>query len=175
MPIQLTQQGLLHLLSHAQLLESTSDALLLSQMGQLVLIGHCDNHCEVLRGVTVEEELNEEASLHVDAFHLIWCHVLSLLEFEDVLFAVDNLERKTLWDELGNITSPQPPIFSDGFRRHLIQFIVTLEDLRTSDLYFSPGSGPSLLVYILGSVAHFRKIGQSDFSSLLHSHIITPI
>lgn len=123
----------------------------------------------------MEEKLNKEACLHVNAFYFVRSHVLSLLEFENVLLTVDDFEGKTLWDELGNIASPQPPILSDVFLRHLIQFVVPLEDLRASHLYFSSGSGPSLLVDILGSVFHFRQIGKADLSSLLNSHILTPI
>lgn len=123
----------------------------------------------------MEEELDQEASLHVDTLHLVRSHVLSLLEFEDVFLAVDDLEGETLRDELGNIASPQPPVLSDGLLGHLFQLVVPLEDLRASDLDFPSGSGPSLLVDVLGGVSHFGQIGQSDLGSLLNSHTLTPI
>jgi hypothetical protein len=155
-PVQLAKHRHPHFLLQAQLFKGAHYPLLLCQLQERVLAGHDDGHCEVLRGVAVQEEFGEEVSLHVDVLHLVRGHVLALLQLEDVLFAVDDAEGGTLGDELGDVSSAQPTVRSDGFPSQFVHLVIALEDLRPANQDFSSWSRLSVLVQIVGCVSHFR-------------------
>lgn len=54
--------------------------------------------------ISVEEDLGDEGALGIEAFNPVRGQVLSLLQFEDVFFSVDDLKAVSLGVELGNIS-----------------------------------------------------------------------
>lgn len=107
----------------------------------------------------MEEGLSDVFGLHVEEFHLLAGHVLSLGQLEDVLLSIDQLHRAGVSTQSTNITCLQPAISSNGLLGQLFSLVVAQNHSMSSQPDFSPRSGVSVAVFVVASVTHFRNIG----------------
>jgi hypothetical protein len=107
----------------------------------------------------VEEDLLDEPRSSIHIFDLVRGHILSLLQFEDVFLAVDDLEGKSRCD-LAHVTSMQPSLLVDSLLGDILHFVVALENLRTMNTELTSWSPLSLLVFVFSCVFHLRNIHQ---------------
>jgi hypothetical protein len=115
----------------------------------------------------MQKHFGDQATLCVNSLDAIRCQVLSLLQLKDILLSVDDSKATVLRVQLSNVTSPHPPIRSDGLLGDIGLGVVPEKYLWTSIPDFSPRPKSSLLINILGSVLHFRDIAQFELQSSL--------
>lgn len=130
----------------------------------MFLIWSNDCHSKVMEGLSMQKCFGNEVTFKIDVLHFVGSNIFSLLKLEDVLLSVDNLEVKTVWKDLPNITCFKPTILSDSIFRCFFHFVIAKEDLRASDPNLSSGRRTSLFILILSSIFHFRNIAKFDFS-----------
>jgi len=76
----------------AQLFKGTCYPFLLCYLIYVLLVWYYDTHAVVLQGISVNEALCNSFGSQVDLLYSLWSYLLALLEFEDVLFSIDNLQ-----------------------------------------------------------------------------------
>lgn len=117
----------------------------------------------------MQEDFADEGALEVNILDFIGSNILSLLQLEDILLSVDDLKAKRAWHNLPNIASSQPSVGSDSFFIDLRSFVVSEENLRTSNEKLTSWRWSSLTVFVLRSVFHLGNVTQLDFRSNLNN------
>ena len=105
-----------------------------------------------MKGVSVDEDLRDQGSLHVDVLQLLWCNVLSLGELEDVLGAVDDL-YVSVWEEAGNVARVYPAILCEGLCSPFWVLVVSLKRAGSPELKLA-----SWIRLIGRCVVHLRDV-----------------
>lgn len=93
--------------------------------GFLIRVYDCD--AAVLERVAVNETLLDEGREHKDVLEFFWRNVLALRQLEDILGAVDDLDR-AVREDLGNVTSSEPALFVERFFGLIVTEEVALEN-----------------------------------------------
>jgi hypothetical protein len=118
--------------------------------GFLIRVYDCD--AAVLERVAVNETLLDEGREHKDVLEFFWRNVLALRQLEDILGAVDDLDR-AVREDLGNVTSSEPALFVERF----FGLIVT-EEVALENRWSLHANLASWIRFISGEVLHFRNI-----------------
>jgi hypothetical protein len=95
----------------------------------------------------MQENLFEHGRFEVDPLDAVWGNILPLLQFEDVLLAIDDFEGQ-IGADFAHIPGLDPAIDLDGFLVGFVPLVVSLEDLRPSHPDLAPRSQSPLAVSI---------------------------
>ena len=93
--------------------------------GFLIRVYDCD--AAVLERVSIDEALLNEGRENKDILEFFWRDVLTLRQLEDILGAVDDLDR-AVREDLGNVTSSEPALFVERFFGLIVTEEVALEN-----------------------------------------------
>ena len=93
--------------------------------GFLIRVYDCD--AAVLERVSIDEALLNERRKNEDILEFFWRDVFALRQLEDILGAVDDLDR-AVREDLGNVTSSEPALFVERFFGLIVTEEVALEN-----------------------------------------------
>ena len=114
-----------------------------------------DGHKEVLKGVSVDEDLSNHRALGVNVLELFWGDVLSLRKFEDILCAIDDFDGAVREDH-ADISGAYPAVLCQSLLCPGRVLKVAFEDIGTLELNLTARR------LISGKVSKLRAISESD-------------
>ena len=166
--VQMRQQRLavFRLVGHQQdigvrLQVARVDPLSQQEIGDTLLSDTNDPNQEITQGVAVGVGLSKNRVVRqVDVFDLFRGDVFTLSQLEEVLHSVDDVQSAILVD-FSHVTSGEPAFFVHRLGSFLGVLVVSVENLRASQLQFTAKQA----VIVLQEVTHFREFSHSHFHS----------
>ena len=156
--MHLWQNGNSYIFVSAELFEAASDPHLICFFLYIFLLGDSYRNGIVFVRITVKKTFFDSFVISINVLHLLWCHILPLLEFENIFLPVDDLQAPILWENRSNISSFEPSIFCNGLFCLLLIFVIAEEYTRPSHPNFPSRHRISIFIFILACVFHLWNI-----------------
>jgi hypothetical protein len=113
--------------------EFAFDFLVGSDFQDFLFVGHDNRNAEGFSRLAVQEDFVDEIALCVQVLHFLSGDVLALLKFEDILFTINNLQAFCVCQQLPDVSSPEPSVFTDCLFGLFSVFVVSQKDAVSSD------------------------------------------
>ena len=121
----------------------------------------------------MDENFSKFVALHIGIFHFFCSNVFTLLQFEYVLFAVDNAESASFGTHCTHIASLEPSVLSNRFLCLSLVVVISQKYSVSSRPNFTTRSRVTLFVLVGGKIVHFGNIHKFQLKAGLNRKFIT--
>lgn len=142
----------------AQLFVRAVNASLLGKVLHELFVRHSDGDDKTLSAFSMNEYFSEFVALEVGVFDLFGSHIFTLLQLEDVLFAIYDADGARLGTHRTYITSLQPSVRSNRLLSLGLIVVVAHKHTWPASPNLSTRGGVTLSVLISGKVVHFGNV-----------------
>jgi hypothetical protein len=118
----------------------------------------------------VQEDFVDEIALCVQILHFLSGDVLALLKFENILFTINNLQAFCVCQQLSDVSSPEPSVFTDCLFGLFSVFVVSQKDAVSSDPDLSSWRRSVFLIFVCTQILHFWNVNEFELESGLNKN-----